>query len=161
MLLPTWHGAIGAGVAVVMTLAAWPLAQRLQTRAGATSTLQSDAFREIVAQPLSYRLFLVVTAAVTEEILYRGFAIGVGGQILGSAPAAIALSLVAFVGAHYRWGITHMASVLWAAIVLTVLFVSTRDLWACIASHGVIDLIGLVVAPAMLRRRGSGSDRGR
>ena len=102
-----------------------------------------------------------MTAAVTEEVLYRGFAIGVGAQILGNLTAAVGISLAAFVGAHFRWGLLHMASVLWAAVVLTALFLVTRDLWACIAAHGVIDLIGLVVAPAMLERRNSGLDRER
>lgn len=158
LVAPTARTAMGAVLGTGLVLAAWPALQRRQARAGATSTTQTDAFRELLARSLGYRLFLVATAAVTEEVLYRGLAIGVGSQVLGSQPAAVGLSLVMFVVAHFRWGLAHMVSVLWAAVVLTALFLITGDLWACIAAHGAIDLMGLVIAPALLNRRGGQAD---
>jgi membrane protease YdiL (CAAX protease family) len=154
LLAPSWRTVIGAVAAMLITCAAWPIVQHIQVRAGKKTVEQNEAFLAITALSIPYRLFLVATAAVTEEILYRGFAVGVGGEILGNRPAAVALSLIAFVGGHFRWGLGHMLSVLWAAITLTALFVITRDLLACILAHGAIDVIGLVIAPAAMARRG-------
>jgi hypothetical protein len=41
--------------------------------------------------------------------------------------------------------------------VLSLLFMLTRDLLACVAAHTLIDAVGLLVAPmAMARRRHAG-----
>jgi membrane protease YdiL (CAAX protease family) len=159
LLAPSWRTAIGAVCAMFITCAAWPIIQKVQERLGKKTIVQNETFRELIALSIPYRLFLVATAAVTEEVLYRGFAIGAGGEILGNLPAAVALSLITFVGGHFRWGLAHMLSVLWAAITLTALFVITRDLLACIVAHAAIDLMGLVVAPAAmaLRARADGA----
>jgi len=154
LLAPSWRTLLSAVVATVATLAAWPIVQDIQKRAGRKTTFENDAFREITATSVWFRIFLVATAAVTEEILYRGYAIGVGEQILGNRSAAVAISVTIFVGAHFRWGISHMLSVVWAAIVLSTLFLTTRDLAACVTAHGAIDFMGLVMAPAAMARRG-------
>jgi membrane protease YdiL (CAAX protease family) len=56
------------------------------------------------------------TAAVTEEILYRGFAIGIGKAFLGNTLEAATLSVVIFTVTHFRWGFSHMLSVLSRAV---------------------------------------------
>jgi membrane protease YdiL (CAAX protease family) len=153
LLAPSWRTVVSAVSATIITCAAWPVIQHIQERAGKKTILQNEAFQASISLSIPYRLFLVATAAVTEEILYRGFAVGVGEEILGNLPAAVGLSLIAFVGTHYRWGLAHMISVLWAAVALTALFVITGDLWACVIAHGAIDLIGLVLAPVLMARR--------
>jgi len=154
LLEPGWRTLVGAVAATFLTLAGAPIFQYIQEKVGTQAIAQNDIFQALIARSIRYRLFLVATAAVTEEILYRGFAVGVGAQILGSRSAAAALSIVVFVGGHFRWGVAHMLSVTWAAVVLTALFVITHDLWACIAAHAAIDLMGLVIAPAAMARRG-------
>jgi hypothetical protein len=76
--VPSWQMLLGAATATFAVLLAWPFLQYIQRKARGNLVTDNVVFRKIVALPLAYRLFLVVTAAVTEEILYRGFAIGIG-----------------------------------------------------------------------------------
>jgi membrane protease YdiL (CAAX protease family) len=151
--VPSWQTLRGAAAATVAVLAAWPLLQYVQGRLGGVSITQNPAFQKIAVLSVSYRIFLVITAAVTEEVLYRGFAIGVGSILLGNPLVAATLSIVIFTSAHFRWGLGHMLSVFWVALVFTTLFVVTGDLWACIAAHAASDATGLLIAPAMMARR--------
>ena len=95
----------------------------------------------------------MITAAVTEEVLYRAFAVGVGPFLLGSIWVACVLSGVAFVLAHYRWGIAHMTSVLVPTVAFTLLFVLTRNVWLCIIAHALVDGAGFLAMPEAARRR--------
>jgi membrane protease YdiL (CAAX protease family) len=153
--VPSWQTFVGAAAATCAVLAAWPFLQYIQREAGGISVTQNLVFQKIVALPLTYRLFLVATAAVTEEILYRGFAIGIGKGFLGNTLEAATISVVIFTVTHYGWGLSHMLSVLWAALAFTSLYIVTGDLLACIVAHGAIDAIGLVIAPAAMARRRS------
>jgi len=151
--VPGWHAVLGAAAATFAVLPAWPLLQFIQRKAGGRLFAENVVFQKIVALPLAYRLFLIATAAVTEEILYRGFAIGIGQALLGNTPAAATLSVVIFTVTHFRWGLSHLLSVLWAALAFTCLFVVTGDLLACIMAHAAIDTVGLVIAPALMAHR--------
>jgi membrane protease YdiL (CAAX protease family) len=153
LTVPNWHAVLGAAAAILAVLPAWPLLQRVQRKAGGGLVTENVVFQKIVAQPLAYRLFLIATAAVTEEILYRGFAIGIGKVLLGNTLEAATLSVVTFTLTHFRWGLSHLLSVLWAALAFTCLFVVTGDLLACIVAHGAIDTLGLVIAPALMAGR--------
>lgn len=140
-----------AGLACLVLLAAFPVLQFFQRRLGADTAVQLERFKAIAGLGLGHRVFLVVTAAVVEEFLYRGIAIGLGAAWLGLLPAA-ALSVAAFTLAHFCWGATHLVSVLWAAVVLTGLFVHTGSLAACVLVHAVVDGIALLAMPALMRR---------
>jgi membrane protease YdiL (CAAX protease family) len=156
---PGWQTVLGAAAAALAVLSAWPLLQYFQRRVGGVSTTQNVAFQNIAVLPVSYRIFLVATAAVTEEILYRGFAIGIGGVLIGNPWVAAVLSIVIFTTTHFRWGLSHLLSVLWAALALTGLFVVTGDLVACIVAHAVMDTVGLIIAPLAMGRRAQGVKR--
>lgn len=66
--------------------------------------------QSLLRPPLGHRSFVVMTAAVTEEVLYRGYAIGVGQHLLGSTWLACALSIAAFTLGHLRWGLAHLVA---------------------------------------------------
>ena len=144
---------IGAAVlATIAMLAIWPLLQRIQKVFGSTPIEQTNQFRKLAGLSFTFRLFIVVTAAVVEEILYRGYAIGIGKDIFGSLSVAVLVSVGAFVAAHFRWGVSQLLFVLWSALVLSTLFVYANDLLACILAHAAVDAVGLLVAPAMGRK---------
>lgn len=147
------HSILQGGVAALLVLAGWPLAGIVQRLLGGQSTATTAQFQELAALPSSYRLFLVITAGVTEEILYRGYGIGVGRGIVGSQEVALGLSLVAFVAAHFRWGVGHLISVTWAGLVLSMLFMLTNSLLACIVAHVIVDAVGLLLAPWAMSKR--------
>ena len=151
--IPDGESIFGAGVATAVVLGLWPLFQRLQRSFGGDSIDRSDTLRVITSLSVSARLFIVLTAAVVEETLYRGYAIGIGEHLLGGSWPAVALSLAAFVLGHFRWGMSHLLSVFWAGSVLSVLFVGTHDLAACVLAHAAIDSVGLFLAPVAIARR--------
>ncbi|HEY0802794.1 MAG TPA: CPBP family intramembrane glutamic endopeptidase [Steroidobacteraceae bacterium] len=151
--IPTAKTILGAASAVVATLAAWPVIKFIQMRLGDVPVEQSALFFKVINLTVPNRLFIAVTAGVVEEVIYRGYAIGLGRQILGSLWLAALVSLVVFTGAHFRWGVSHLLSAFWAGLVLSVLFVFSQDLIACILAHIAIDVLGIIIAPAILAKR--------
>lgn len=123
---------------------------RPRSEAGAETTEQ---FRKIAALSLPQKVLLVLTAGVTEELLYRAVAIGFGSQLLGSLWLAVALSLAAFTLGHLRWGSGHLLPVLWAGAVMSGLFILSGSIAACVGAHVLIDAVGVIAAPALLAKR--------
>ena len=109
-------------------------------------------FARVTALAPLHKLFLVVTAGVTEEILYRGYAIGQGQVLFGSVWVAASLSLLVFTLAHLNWRASHLISVAVAGGAVTVLFVLSRDLNACILAHTLVDGVAVALMPGYLRR---------
>jgi uncharacterized protein len=109
-------------------------------------------FTRVTALAPLLKLFLVVTAGVTEEILYRGYAIGLGQDLFGSVWVAASLSLLVFTIAHLNWRAGHLVSVAVAGGAVTVLFVLSHDLGACILAHTLVDAVAVALMPSYLRR---------
>jgi CAAX protease family protein len=109
-------------------------------------------FARVTALAPLHKLLLVVTAGVTEEILYRGYAIGLGQVLFGSVWVAASLSLLVFTLAHLNWRASHLISVAVAGGAVTVLFVLSRDLNACILAHALVDGVAVALMPGYLRR---------
>jgi membrane protease YdiL (CAAX protease family) len=156
--LPNWHTQLGwrqpsgttavyALVGTLLALVGWPIVGLAQRAFGGTKVTDTEAFQKLIGIAPAYRAFLVLTAGVTEEVLFRGYAIGVGTEVLGSVWVAFTLSLLIFVAAHFRWGASHLISVTWAGLVLSALFVFSGDLLACILAHTLIDAVGVFLAP--------------
>ena len=138
--------------AFIVVLFCRQLAQRLHAGGGAE---QTRMFHQITEFSTSYRVFLVITAGIIEEILYRGYGIGLGEMIVGNIWPAATISVLCFTAAHFRWGLNHLAMVFAAAVVLSATFMLTRDLIACILAHGAIDAVGLLLVPAMMAHQKS------
>jgi membrane protease YdiL (CAAX protease family) len=142
-----------AFLATLFTLATWPLIQATQRALGGSRVENSESFKNLVRLPVAYRCLLVLTAGVTEEVLFRSYGIGIGGNLLGGTSIALVVSLVFFVLGHYRWGLAHLLSVFWAGLVLSVLFVVTNSVVACAVTHTLVDAVGLLLAPWGMARR--------
>lgn len=134
-------------------LTSWPVVDAILRARGWHTTIEKDVFNKLISHSLPYRAFLVLTAGVTEEILYRGYAIGIGSQIFRSMTIALFVSLFVFVASHFRWGFSHLISVLWAGFILSLLFIITKSLAACVIVHTLIDAIGLIIAPLGIARK--------
>ena len=149
----TW-ASIGWGVlAVVVSMAAMGAQMYVQQRLGNAPQQQKTHFQALLRLPFTHRCFIVATAAVTEEVLYRAYAVGIGADVLGSLWAAGALSVVAFTLAHLRWGLLHLVPVFVSAVALTLLFGVTHNLWVCVLAHAAIDGGILVMRPASGQHR--------
>lgn len=149
----TWGGIGWGALAVVVIFAAMSAQLYVQQRRGKQSEQQRARYQALLRQPFGYRCFLVATAAVTEEVLYRAYAISVGAAVLGGLWLACVVSVVAFTLAHFRWGLAHLLSVFASAVVLTTLFAITRNVWVCILVHAVIDGVGFLAIPAASAHR--------
>ena len=150
---PMWQSLFLAIFAAAIMLSVLGAHQYVQRTFGKGSPEQLRQLKNIFALPFSHRCFLVVTAAVVEEVLYRGYAIGVGQHLLGGVWLACVVSVVAFTLAHLRWGLSHLLPVFLSTLVLTLLFAFTQSLWACILAHAIVDAVGFLVVPAIMARR--------
>jgi len=153
LLWPSWRSLGLAILAVFITLVVFGVHQILQRKLSANTSEKLQQFQEFMSFSIGHRIFLVVTAAVTEEVLYRGYAVGIGQHLLGSVWLAYVASIVAFTLPHIRWGSSHLVPVLITALVFTILFAYTQNLWACIFAHAIVDAMGFLVIPAVMTRK--------
>lgn len=100
------------------------------------------------ALPLSLVVALVLTTAITEEILYRGYVIERVRELTGRPWIGVLVSAVVFVAPHVaffgeQWLVSNGVSV----ALLYALYVWRRNLVACMTMH----LLGnsLVLVPVL------------
>jgi uncharacterized protein len=89
------------------------------------------------------------TAAIGEELLFRGFLLNRIEKMLGaraaSAMIAVALQAVIFGAAHAYLGVRGIATAMLVGVVFGSWFVLRgRNLWPLIVAHGLIDTITLL-----------------
>jgi membrane protease YdiL (CAAX protease family) len=102
---------------------------------------------QLLATPLWWRCVSVVRAAVGEEVLFRGYAIERGQELIRSVTAASVLSWFVFTIEHVgTWGWTHVIPAGFGGLVLTVLYVWRRNLWTNILAHLIVDGVAVLVS---------------
>lgn len=84
--------------------------------------------------------FMVLTAGFVEEIYYRGlmsmlFPSGCAGSI-----AYVVVSSVVFSSAHWEGGIVTLIQALIFGVLAAVFFRATRNIWALVVAHIIVDL---------------------
>lgn len=99
--------------------------------------------------PLLTVLFVGITAGITEEILYRGYALERIEEVANSTWIAGTVTAVAFVLIHFEThGIAGMLIISPIAVLLTVAYIWRRNLLVPIVGHALInsfwDMIDLV-----------------
>jgi membrane protease YdiL (CAAX protease family) len=150
---PGWLDLLGVVVAVVASIAGAIGFQLLQRKLGIKNTEGAKLQQKVYELSLPHRFFVVVTAAVVEEVLYRGYAIGIGQYVWGSLAVAFSVSLIVFVVVHYSHGVFQLMTVGWIALLVSLLFVITNNLFACILAHFIIDALGVLVMPWLAARQ--------
>ncbi len=105
---------------------------------------------QILQWPLWLRLFMLITAGVVEEALFRGFAIERLTALTGRRWLAALIALAAFVAAHVPfWGLGAIATPIVGGGFFTLVYLWRRDLIACMVAHLAVDSVGLLLAPAL------------
>lgn len=136
---------LGIGVAVFVALAVIILGL---SRLGLFDNHQASAV--VLDWPLPFRIAVAAAAGLIEEILYRGYAIERLTAVIGHRWIAAVLAVIAFALAHVPfWGWAGIATPLLGGTFFTLIYLWRRDLIACIVAHSVIDLIGIVIVPAL------------
>jgi uncharacterized protein len=109
---------------------------------------------QMASVPIVVRACLVLTAAICEEFIYRGFAIEELGMLAGNRWAGAVGSLALFTLGHagvygFSTALLIPASV---GLVLTLLYMFRNNLPACMLVHGGMDRLFLILIPALAHR---------
>lgn len=147
-----WFDLASTVVAIIAMLVGAIALQILVTKLGFKDKEGSKLQQKIYSLSVPRRLFIVVTAAVAEEVLYRGYAIGIGQDVWGSLAIAFIVSLVVFVAAHFTHGAKALATVFWISLAMSFLFIYTGNLFTCIIAHFTIDAFGTLFVPWVAAR---------
>ncbi|HUO92096.1 MAG TPA: CPBP family intramembrane glutamic endopeptidase [Rhizomicrobium sp.] len=104
----------------------------------------------LFAAPFWYRFFIVARAAIVEETAFRGYGFERIVELTGNRWLAAFLTFALFTLAHYPGGGLALAlAAAWGGLVLTLLYLWRRNLWATMLPHWLTDVIGLLVIPAL------------
>ena len=141
---------LGVGLGVVCSLAVPALAHLARL---AFPARPGQTVADIATQlPAWLILCGVITAACTEEVLYRAYVIQQLRELTGSAWVGATVSLFVFVAQHLAtWNISHVLGVvLPLGLALTGLYLWRRNLAFVILIHLVIDLPLFLIAAGIM-----------
>ena len=102
-----------------------------------------------ISRALPVTILTVLRAGISEEVLYRGYAIERLQRITGSKWIAAVVPLILFAAFHYRQGLAGIGIAFVAGAVLTGLYLWKRDLIANMFAHFLVDFIPNVVLPLL------------
>jgi membrane protease YdiL (CAAX protease family) len=142
-----WSDLLGALVVVVASIAGAVCLQLLQRKLGIKNAEGAKLQQKIYGLSARHRFLVVITAAVVEEVLYRGYAIGIGQHVFDSLAIAFVVSLFVFVIVHFSHGVFQLVTVCWIALLISLLFVITNNLFACMLAHFIVDALGVLLMP--------------
>jgi membrane protease YdiL (CAAX protease family) len=112
--------------------------------------LNQEIAEMISGKSLPVLFLLVLRAAVVEEVLYRGYAIERINELTKSKWVAGLVPLIMFMLIHLTWGIGHLLFIFIAGGLLTLMYLSKRNLGLNIIAHFTVDVIALLVLPLLL-----------
>ncbi|MGQ8366033.1 CPBP family intramembrane glutamic endopeptidase [Glaciecola sp. 1036] len=122
----------------------------------ATNPVEREAFREVVSDNHDWMLpsnrtelqwfigGLSTSAGICEELLFRGFMIGVLDSHIGLIPSLL-LSSAIFGLCHFYQGWKNVVRTGCIGLILGGIFIITESLWVIILLHTVIDVYGGLV----------------
>jgi membrane protease YdiL (CAAX protease family) len=108
--------------------------------------MNAGEMQKLLQTPFWYRFILVTRAAVAEELLFRGYPIPRLSEWAGSRWFAAVISWLAFTYAHLSsWGAPQLIVAGYGGVVLTVLYLWRRNLWANMLAHWIGDGAGFLL----------------
>jgi uncharacterized protein len=107
----------------------------------------NQGIETLVALPIPVLILLIFTAAITEEILYRGYPIERLRELTGNKWLAVLISFVIFILPHITFfGLQWLLYQGIGTIMIYILYVWRRNLWACILLHFLVNAPILIPA---------------
>ena len=108
--------------------------------------MNTGEMNRLLATPFWYRFMLVTRAAVTEEILFRGYPIERLEELTASRALAGLVSWAAFTIAHLSaWGWPQLIVAGFGGVVLTTLYLWRRNLGLNMIAHWIADGAGFLL----------------
>lgn len=102
----------------------------------------------LLSTPFFFRALLVTRAAFVEETAFRGYGFERITELTGSKLLAALVTFALFTLAHYSGGgLAQVLIAAWGGLVLTVLYVWRRNLWANILCHWLTDGAAFLLMP--------------
>ena len=145
-----WRDALAGLAGVIVAFVLSGAASRCMVMPSSVADL-----RKLGAVPLELRIAVVLTAAICEEFMYRGFGIEALAYLTGKRWLAGLLSLTVFTVSHAGLYGLSAALIIPGLVggVLTVLYLWRRNLVSCMLMHAIVDGIVVVVIPAAMQAR--------
>ena len=110
---------------------------------------QSSETVHVLMLPYSLKIFLVLTAGITEEIIFRGYLIERINLLSGRLVFSAIISYFVFVIFHIPfWGFGGAIQIAVWTIPITILYVRRRNLTTCIFIHLIYD--GAILVPMLI-----------
>jgi membrane protease YdiL (CAAX protease family) len=101
---------------------------------------ESGQIGSVLSLPYWLNVLIVVRAAVSEEVLFRGYSIERLGELTGSRAIAGAVTCTVFTLDHVGfWGWHHIFVAGLAGAMLTILYLWRRNVWVNILAHFIVD----------------------
>ncbi len=108
--------------------------------------MNTAVMSSLLATPFWYRFMLVTRAAVCEETLFRGYPIERLLELTRSRWVAALVSWAAFTYAHLgAWGWPQLIVAGYGGVLLTILYLWRRNLWANMLAHWIADGAGFLM----------------
>jgi uncharacterized protein len=145
LMRPTW-ATLGWGLATTALLMASVMLSFAVVAPLLGLKQNMAATAAVVQVPLWLFITTPIVAGITEEILYRGYAVERLEFLTGRRWLAGVIAGVAFLATHWSWGGTQMIIVAFATLILIGLYLWRRDLICCMIAHALTDLIGFTLA---------------
>lgn len=140
----------GGGAILGLIISRW------QVRRGKRPFTAGDIDRILPRHPgeFGWTAALGIAAGIVEELFFRLAVPLFATLATGSAPFGFVVATLLFAGAHRYQGLVGMAFSGLAGALLATLYLATGELWFAMLVHALLNLNGLVLRPAFLRRPG-------
>ncbi len=128
----------------------FPLTAALIKMLGLSNT--APGIQVLATVPLGLRLLIPITAAITEEAIYRGYLIERLKDSTQNVLVAVILADLLFAAVHIPfWGLGGAIQIGIWALIPSALYVRRKNLTAPITAHFVNDMFAFVVLPLILK----------
>ena len=96
---------------------------------------------QVISRALPVTTLAVIRAGISEEVLYRGYAIERLQALTGSRWIAAGISLILFAAFHFRQGFAGVVLAFILGAILTAFYLWKRNLVANMVGHFLVDFI--------------------
>ena len=146
---PRW-GTLGWGLAATVALLATAMLSFAVIAPALGFSQNMKTTGAVVQVPLALMITTAFVAGISEEIVYRGYAIERLHFLTGRRWLAALLAGLAFWLTHMSWGGAQMIVVAFGTLIFVGLYLWKRDLPMVMIAHILADLIGFALARAQM-----------
>ncbi len=144
----SWRDVLWGVIGFVVGAFSFILTTPLVTALGLGTT--SSGIAQLASTPIALRIAIVITAGVTEEILFRGYPIERLNKLTGHLGLSALIAYVVFVLLHIPfWGLGGTIQIGVWSIIVTILYVKRRNLPACMLMHVLNDAYAFILLPML------------